>query len=168
MTGALDRQDVLNQVSNHKRTYLFQISLWKQLDDKTIWSYPVFPIRKVFLIRKNIVRVKLQQHIQALVTSRLGWWLNYLFWLLILHVTGDQCQLWLGQELENCFQMQQFVHGKCTSFTTLMELLNTVIHRLQLINSAQLRNKKFQSICWSRNATLFITYACACRRCWSW
>ena len=37
--------------------------------------------------------------------------------------------------------MQQFVHGKCTSFTTLMELLNTVIHRLRLINSAQLRNK---------------------------
>ena len=36
--------------------------------------------------------------------------------------------------------MQQFVHGKCTSFTTLMELLNTqtVIHRLWLINSAQL------------------------------
>ena len=34
----------------------------------------------------------------------------------------------------------------------------SVIHRLRLINSAQLCNKKFQSICWSRNAALFITY----------
>ena len=29
----------------------------------------------------------------------------------------------LKTRLENHFQMQQFVHGKCTSFTTLMELL---------------------------------------------
>ena len=36
----------------------------------------------------------------------------------------------------------------------------SVIHRLRLINSAQLRNKKFQSICWSRNAALF-THALA-------
>ena len=47
--------------------------------------------------------------------------------VLILHVTGNQCQLRVGQELENRFQMQQFVHGKCTSFRTLMELLNTLL-----------------------------------------
>ena len=44
----------------------------------------------------------------------------------------------------------------------------SVIHRLRLINSAQLRNKKFQSKCWSRNAALFITYyTYTCRQCWS-
>ena len=136
MTGAPDRQDVLNQACNHKRAVFILDFFVKtvgyfdkmtSINDKTIWSYPIFLIRNVFLIRKNIVHVKLQPRMQALVTSRLGWRLNYLFWLLILHVTGDQCQLWVGQELENRFQMQQFVHGKCTSFTTLMELLNTLL-----------------------------------------
>ena len=43
-----------------------------------------------FLIRKNIVYVKLQPRMQGLVMSRLGWRLKY---VLILHETGDQCQL---------------------------------------------------------------------------
>ena len=42
------------------------------------------------------------------------------------------------------FQMQQFVHGECTSFTTLMEFFKySVIHCLRLINSAQFYYKKF-------------------------
>ena len=109
-------------------------------NDKTIWSYPVFLIRNVCLVRKNIVHVKLQPRMQALVTSRLGRRLNYLFWLLILHVTGDKCQLWVGQELENP-AWKSFSDAAIRPWQ-MHVLYNpdgvvkySVIHRLQLINS---------------------------------
>ena len=121
-TGAPNRQDVLNQACNHKRAYLFQISLWKQLDTSTKMTKLFDPT--LFLIRKNTVHVKLQPRMQALVTSRLGWRLNICFdstrdWRSVPVVSWTRA--W------NHFQMQQFVNGKCTSFTTLMELLNTLL-----------------------------------------
>ena len=112
--------------------------------------------------------MKLQPRMQALVMSRLGWWQNYLFWLLFLHVTGDQCQLWVGQELEN-LAWKLFSDAAIRPWE-IHVLYNpdgvvkySVIHCLQLINSAQLCNKKFQSICWSHNAAWSV-YHLLCMR----
>ena len=107
--------------------------------------------------------MKLQPRMQDLVMSRLGWQLNYLFWLLILHVAGNQCQLWVGQELENPV-WKLFSDAAIRPWAMHVHynpdgvVKYSVIHRLQLINSAQLCNKKFQSICWSRNALCLGTY----------
>ena len=56
----MDTQDVLNQACNHKRGIYFILDFFVETvgyfnkNDKTIWSYTFF------LIRKNIVHVKLQ------------------------------------------------------------------------------------------------------------
>ena len=102
-------------------------------NDKTIWSYPFLSNKKEYCSCEVAATYAGFGHVQV--------WMATKIFVLILHVpVVSWTRAW------NRFQMQQFVHGKCTSFTTLMELLNTVIHHLWLINSAQLCNKKFQSI----------------------
>ena len=59
-------------------------------NDKTIWSYPFF------LIRTNIFHVKLQPHMQALVTSRLGWQLK----IFVFDSTRDSVAISASCELE--------------------------------------------------------------------
>ena len=129
-------------------------------NDKTIWSYPFF------LIRKNIVHVKLQPRMQALATFRLGWRLKYLFWFYMWLAISASCELDKSreQELEIVFRCSSSSMGNVHILYNSDGIVKySVIHHLWWINSAQLCNKKFQSICWSHNATLFITYAYACK-----
>ena len=110
-------------------------------NDKTIWSYPFF------LTRKNIVHVKLQPCMQALVTSRLRWQLKYLFWF----------YTWLAiSAVVSCTRAWKLFSDAAIRPWEMHVLYNpdgivkySVIHHLRLINSAQLCNKKFQSICYS-------------------
>ena len=73
--------------------------------------------------------------------------------VLILHVTGDHCQLWVGQEatlqeLEIVFRCSNLSMGNYVLYNPDRGVKYSVIDRLRLINSAQLCNKKFQSIHW--------------------
>ena len=77
-------------------------------------------------IRKNIVHMKLQPRMKALVT--LGWRLKYLFF--ILHVTRDQCQsscAQVGQELSFSDAAIRPWEMHVLHKVTLMELLNTLL-----------------------------------------
>ena len=128
---------------------------------------PCFLVRNDFLIRKNIVRVKLQPCMQALVTFQVGM-ATKLFVL-----TFDSTCDWRSATAVSSTRASKSFSDAAIHPWEMHVLYNpdgvvkySVIHSLWLINSAQLCNKKLQSICWSRNAALFITYhACTCRRC---
>ena len=138
------------------------------INDKTtcFWSYPVFLIRNVFLIRKNNVHVKLYAgfgHVQVGMATKL------------FALTFDSTRDWRSVPVVSWTKAWKSFSDVAIGPWEMHVLYNpdgvveySVIHRLRLINSAQLCNKKFQSICWSRNVALFITYcACTYRRCWS-
>ena len=134
---APDRQDVLNQACNHKRAYLFWISLWKHswiLRQK--WQnyliLPRFSNKKRLSNKKEYCSCEIAAthagfgHVQVgMATKTICFDFCFFTWLVI----SASCELEksLKTRLENRFRMQQFVNGKCTSFTTLMELLNTLL-----------------------------------------
>ena len=123
-------------------------------NDTTICSY------SIFLIRKNTVHVKLQPRMQALVTSRLGWRLKYLLWFYTwLAISSISASCELDKSLTSFSDAAIRPWEMHVLYNPDGIAKYSVIHRLRLINSAQLCNKKFQSTCWSRNAALFIAYA---------
>ena len=120
-------------------------------------TYPVFPIRNVFLKRKNIVRVKLQHagfsHVQVGMATKL------------FVLTFDSTRDWRSVPVVTWTRAWKSFSDAAIRPWEMHVLYNpdgvvkySVIHRLRLINSAQLCNKKFQSICWSRNAAVY--YLC--------
>ena len=126
-------------------------------NDKIIWSYPIFLIRNVYLISKNIVHVKLQPRMQALVTSRLGWRLKSKLFVLMFNSTCDWPSVPVVSWTRAWNPTWKSFSDAAICPWEMHVLYNpdgvvkySVIHRLQLINSAQLCNKKFQSIRWSR------------------
>ena len=77
VTGALDRQDVLNQACNHKCTYLFYFYL----------ILPHFSNKKEYCSCEIAAMHAGFGNVQVGMATEM--------FVLILHVTGDQCQLWL-------------------------------------------------------------------------
>ena len=77
VTGALDRQDVLNQACNHKRTYLFYFYLilphFYNTGKKEYCSCEIAATHAGF------------GNVQVGMATEM--------FVLILHVTGNQCQL---------------------------------------------------------------------------
>ena len=108
-------------------------------NDTIIWSYTFFLIRKKYCSCEIAATHAGFGHIQVGIATKI--------FVLILHVTvvswtraWNRFRPWEMHILYNPDGIVKY----------------SVIHRLWLINSAQLCNKKFQSICWSRNAALFI------------
>ena len=90
--------------------------------------------------------------------------LKYLFWFYMWLVISASCGL--DKSLKSFLDAAICPWEMHVLYNSDGIVKYSVIHHLWLTNSAQLCNKKFQSIwqtCWSCNATLFITYAHTCR-----
>ena len=107
-------------------------------NDKTIWSYPFFSNKKEYRLCEIAATHAGFGHVQAGMATKI--------FVLILHVTGDQCQLWVWQELEIVSDAAIHPWEMHILYNLDVIVKYSVIHRLQLINSDQLCNKKLQSI----------------------
>ena len=65
-------------------------------NDKTIWSYPFFSNKKEYCSCEIAATYAGFGYTQVGMATKI--------FVLILHVTGDQCQLWVVQELEIIFR----------------------------------------------------------------
>ena len=124
VTGALDRQDVLNQTCNHEHVFILDCFVktvgYLNCHTSTIMTKrfdPFLSNTKEYCSYEIAATHEGFGHIEMATK----------IFVLILHVTCDQCQSSCELHKNFRFQTQQFVHGKCTSFTTLMELFNTLL-----------------------------------------